>query len=542
MSESTLVPNPILLNELRAQKEALLRERDLRKNYGIHFYRPHEKQHKFHSSNKKGRYGRTGNRFGKSEMGICETLSHCIGGRLWYKYAFDILNGERQVVERHLGGDRNELITKGIAQRPIKALLLVVDWDMAKKVFTNQTDDPNTCGKIFKFLPKELLGKVHLSRGGHVDQIEIKRPAEFGGGISTLTIDTIEAWKHNKLGGESADWDLIHIDEPIPEEMFKSYSRGLMDRNGKYYFTCTPLDQMWINKLFTPKGRYNLLEEQTSPGFTFEDRFIITGAIYDNPYRNDEGVAGFESTLTKAERDCRLLGIPLNLAGLVYKEFVYDLHVLSELPKGWEAYHLPPKDYTCRVAWDVHDAIPQALLFIATAPTGEAFVCHELFFDKLITPNAKALQEWVKGRFVPDYLIDPRAVIESPVTGESILDKLMEFGLWFERGSKDMELGISSTREKLNERREMRSLGGEPVSSPTIYFCPNCEVTIGEIMQYCYNSKTQKPVDKDDHMVENLRRLILNGLEYISPPKDSDWTPRAALKVGYSEDRKPLPR
>lgn len=528
-------PNPLHLAELRKQKADLLRLRELKANYGINFYRPHAKQHRFHTCSATARYGRTGNRFGKSEMGICETLAHCLGGRPWYRYTFDVLDGQKRVTETHVGHDRHPLITKGIAQRPIKALLLVVDWDMAKKVFTNQTDDPNTCGKIFRFLPKENIGKIHLSRGGHVDQIEIKRPQEFGGGISTLTIDTIESWKHNRLGGESADWDLIHIDEPIPEEMFKSYARGLMDRDGKYYFTCTPLDQMWINDHFTPAAKRGVSQEEAGSGMAFRtpegtERFIITGSIYDNPYRNEKGVATFEASLTREEKACRLNGLPLSLAGLIYKEFVYDLHVLADVPKGWEDYHLPPKDYTVRVAWDVHDAIPQAVLFAATAPTGEVFIYDEQFFDKLISPNAELLKEKVKGRFVADYIIDPRAVIESPVTGESILDKLMDYDLWFEKGSKDMDLGISETRELLKARTES--------GMPRIWFSPNIAQTLFEINRYCYNPKTMRPVDKDDHMMENLRRLILNGLEYIAPARDSDWNARKPLTVSHREDRR----
>jgi len=515
------------LATLRRQVEALKRVAELKKAFGINFYRPHLKQHKFHTCDKIGRFLRTGNRFGKSECGIVETLSFCLGGRLFYREAFDILDGDRKVAVAHEGGKDHPFVTVGIPQRPIKALLLVVDWDMAKAIFTNQTDDPSTCGKIWKFLPKNSIGKVHLSRGGHIDQIEIKRPAEFGGGISVLKIDTIESWKHNKLGAESADWDVIHVDEPVPEAMFKGYSRGLMDRRGKYWFTCTPLDQMWMNDRFTPavdKG------ESSSDGLAFDNKYLITGSIYDNPHRSDQGVADFEADLTEEEKQCRLFGHPLELAGRVYKEFVYDDHVLQTVPAGWEDFHLPPKNYTIRLAWDVCGARrPQAFLYCATAPDETVYVYDEQYFEPLMEPNLELAKRKIADRHVAAQLIDPIAMVKSAATDSyPITDLAATFELYFDPGSKDKTTGISSTKELLKERNPL-------TKRPRILFSPKLKRTLWEFSHYVYDTDKNEPKLENGDMLENLRRLVLNGLNFIEPPTDSDFLPREHSRVSHSD-------
>lgn len=540
------------LNELRREKALLLRQRQLREQYGLHFYRPHWKQHKFHICDAASRYGRTGNRFGKSEMGIHEDVAWCLGGRIWYREAFDVLGTEKVVnpdgswewvpvvKEHHPGGHAHEYVTRGIPGRPVKGLLIVVDWDMAKRIFTNNEGSWETKGKLFKAIPREAIGRCTLSRGGHLEKVEIKRLTEFGGGSSTLSIDTIESYKHNKLGAESADWDFIHIDEPCPEKLYKAHARGLMDRNGRDWFTCTPLDEMWINDKFTPPGRKSLLEVEE---ITFENKldsgasagkmFMITGSIHDNPHMDKAGKARYEATLTREERACRLFGLPLAMAGLVYKEFIYDMHVLADVPKGWDAYHLPPLNYTVRVAWDVHGArIPQAVLFAATAPDGTVFIYDELFCEPLITPNARLVKKKLANRFVVSQIIDPRAMIKNPVTNSAdVIEAIQEEDLYFEAASKDLTTGISKVKEKLEERHVVSNL-------PTIYFSPNLAQTMFEFSHYIYDLEKNEPKDENNHMMENLYRLVLNGLDYIEPPSDADYRRRSVLTIGREEDRR----
>ncbi len=508
------------VNELRAEQERLRRAKQLRQSYGIDFYRPHAKQDRFHAAgHKTGRYCRTGNRGGKTKCGAAEDVAWLLGGRTWYKHSFDVLDGGRNVVRHHAGSQNCELIGKGIPRGPVKGLLLVNDWDKCTEIFTNRVGSYENWGELFKLIPRDALGKPHVSRGGHVDQIPVKRLTEFGGGESVLYVDTVESYKHANMSAESSSWDFIHLDEPCPRPMFVAHKRGLVDRNGKFWVNCTPLSEMWLNDEFVPPAQH--VVDSAPEGLEFDKlsdggagRFMITWSVYDNPYNSREAIAEFEAGLNREERECRLFGLPLNMAGLIYKEFVYDLHVVCDIPVGWEDYHLPPRNYTIRVWWDYHIRLPQAVLFFATDPKGRIFVFDELFSDNLIDPVAKAVVEKTKGYFVADYEIDKLAVVPHPITDESIIDELAKYDLYFEPATKDLALGINKVREKLSER--------DHNGLPTIFFSPALAQTLFEFTHYVYDPKKNTPRDEDNHMMENLYRAVLNGLSYIEPPEEGE--------------------
>lgn len=529
----------IRVNELREELAAVQRLKDLREANGLNFYQPHAKQHRFHISTATGRFCRTGNRGGKTKCGGAEDVAFCVGGRLWYRETFPILDGQKRIVEEHVGRWDHPYVTLGIPQRPVKLLLVVVDWDKAQEIFTNNEGDYSSWGELFQLIPRNLIEHVNKSRGGHIDRIDIKRPDEFGGGISSIYLDTVQSYKMNKLSAESSDWDAIHLDEPCPHKMFTAHKRGLVDRNGRFWINCTPLDEPWINDEFTPpvKGRPEVAPE----GLAFNklesgggSRFMITWSIEDNPYNSKEAIEEFKAGLTREEIECRIHGIPLAMAGLVYKEFQYDEHVLEKVPKGWDDFHLPPKDYTIRLWWDFHTRLPQAVLFFATDPHGTVYVYDELFSDNLIDPVATAIVNKTKDRFVTNYEIDPFALIPNPVDGSCIVDELMEYGLYFNPATKDKRRGINQVRKRLLER--------DPFGKPTIFFSPRLAETLREFNHYVFDLEKNEPKDENDHMMENLYRAILNGLEYIQPVSDEDYAHRRETIIRPDEFRRALPR
>ena len=59
---------------------------------------------------------------------------------------------------------------------------------------------------------------------------------------------------------------------------------------------------------------------------------------------------------------------------------------------------------------------------------------------------------------------------------------------------------------------------------PTIFFSPGLAQTLFEFTHYVYDPVKNTPVDENNHMMENLYRAVLNGLSYIEPPDDYDYT------------------
>ena len=70
--------------EARRELELLRKHNKLRDENGLLCYKPHRKQEMFHYyGDRKYRYVRTGNRFGKSDMGAAEDVAWAVGARLW---------------------------------------------------------------------------------------------------------------------------------------------------------------------------------------------------------------------------------------------------------------------------------------------------------------------------------------------------------------------------------------------------------------------------------------------------------------------------
>jgi hypothetical protein len=479
----------------QAQLVNALEELDiLKQQNGSAFYHPHHKQDLFHrGGHKKYRYVRTGNRWGKSQCGAAEDVANARGFREWYP------EGD---VARYAG----------IPKRSTKGVILVHDWGKAEEIFTNQIDGTGR-GKLFDYIPRDELINVHKGSSGNVDCIKIKSK---WGGISTIYLDTVKSFLQNPMGHESSQWDWIHVDEPIPQDLWKAVSRGLMDTNGRAWFLCTPLNQAWINDFFIPSRRTRLNTEGST---SFDNKLVIIGSTKDNPHITDEAREEYAKTLSVDERQCRLEGIPKSMSGMVYKsfspEYSPDGHVYENTPTGWENCVTPPVDYTIRYAIDPHPQTPHAVLFAATAPTGEVFFFREIFEQTLVKNLAEQINNIVANRLVLTCLCDPAAFINNPVSGDTFADTLAIHGIVVQKAVKDLARGIIASQAALKKTM--------PEGHKWLNFHSSLAETLWEFDHYEWDSKREnKPIDKNDHMMENFYRLILNGLDWVDPISNED--------------------
>lgn len=475
------------------------------KTNGLSLYRPHAKQDYFHAHGDfKFRYGRTGNRFGKTKMGVGEDIAWAIGERSWYKSSFDVIDGNGNITRRHEGGDKHPFVHLGIPQRPTKGLILCTDWEKAKKVFTNETEG-FTAGAIWQLLPKANFVRRNVDHSGHINEFVIKSK---WGGHSTISIETIAGYKLNNQRGESEFYDWIHVDEPIPEEMWNSYSRGLMDHNGSAWFTCTPLREPWINTFFLPSNRTKL--DDSKPNIfnrdgTIANRVVIVGKSTDNPYTDAAGIEEYMYGLSDREKSARMFGLPIEQSGLVHPWFSEVDHAYTTLPPGWSEINKPPLDYTIRVHVDPHPCTPNAVLFAATSPRGQVFFFDEIFDACSADILAQMILKKIEGYFCPVIWMDPSGFITSMDDKTTFADDFLEYGLVPEKASKDLNRGIIQTNVALKKKGYL-------------YFAHNLIRTFWELDRYVFQDplrKPDKPKDKDDHMIEGLHRLVLGGLNYI---------------------------
>jgi hypothetical protein len=481
------------LAQLKRRKIALLQEKlALKKDFGLMFYRPHPKQDRFHRAGKfKRRYLRAGNRFGKSDMGVAEDCAWLLGYRPWY-------------------AESDPARYEGLPNRPVKGLVIAADWDKVREIFTE--DKGERIGKFFRFLPKDVIKSCRRTATGVINWIELTNG-------STISFDTVKAYITNPMGGESSDWDFVHVDEPCPEKMFRAAARGLLDRDGASWFTLTPLSEPWIDDMFFPDIKHQMSNGVDAERVDDERRiFAIQGSMRDNPYLSEIAINEYLDTLPPEERECREKGIPLERAGRIYKDFKYDVHVLSEVPRGWESYNNPPSDYSIYYAIDPHPQTPHAVLFLAVAPTGELFFYDEVFEHTSLKPiptwtHKPSLSQMIWQRILGRNLIygicDPLGFITTPVTMTSMVDDLNETGLLPRPATKDPCRGILRVQEALCRKNY-------------IYVSPHLTRFLYEIERYHWDQKRpDKPVDKDDHMMEDFYRLILENPVYV--PKEDPY-------------------
>ncbi len=461
--------NPAELVLAKQRQAALLRRKlDAVKRDGLPFYRPHPKQERFHRSTALRRGAFTGNRFGKSTMGCAEDCAWLRGERPWV--------APTDLARR-----------AGIPQHAIKGLVIVNDWDKVKEIWTGQD------GKIWRFLPKNLVKQCTRNHSGAIDTVVVTNPF---GSTSTLRFDTVRSWMSNPLGSESSDWDFIHVDEPCPEGMFKAAARGLIDRGGAAWFTLTAISEPWITDAFDPDGVFDV----THP-------FVVEGSIYDNIYLHKDAIDAYEATLTPDERECRLYGKPLHKAGLIYKCFQRDRHVLDKLPLGWTSWVEPPASWSYYLYIDPHPHTPHMVTFLTVDPFGRLYFFRDMFEKCLISELCAKVKAALDGRRLVRVRLDPLAFIEDPVRGTTMADEFRRCGIAADKSSKDLSRGILRVNEVLQ-------------SAAFPWFTPECRRTIWEFGRYHWDEATGKPVDKDDHAMECLYRAVLDEPTFVDPTSD----------------------
>jgi hypothetical protein len=419
----------------------------------------------------------------------------------------------------------------GIRQDANKGLIITTDWDKVDEIFTSQR---GTEGKLWQLLPRGFVRSTRRNHSGAIELVECTNG-------STLRFDTVKSWLTNPQGSESSDYDFIHIDEPCPEGQYKAAARGLIDRDGKDWFTLTPLTEPWIHDMFFPSRRTR--ETEVSHGSYWAQRTTT----YDNPYLTLEAVQDYENTLTEDEKQCRMLGVPLELSGLVFKEFDWNTHVLSSVPYGWNGFNDPPLNYTILFAIDPHPQTPHHVLFLAVDPTGSLFLYDEIYVHSTIEElsekiNARLVKKvetkegWsIVSRFCIRQIADPAAFVTFPVlnakSGKHITmaDEFGEHGLFLSKASKAREFAILETKRVLRAK----TLNGMAMLNVS----PDLTEVLFEFGHWCWDTQENKPRDERDHAMENLGRLLLEEPKWVDP---AGYAPLQMKDVEFNNSAKAL--
>jgi phage terminase large subunit-like protein len=420
---------------------------------GLDRYVPLPKQKQFHKSRKKGRIYSGGNRAGKTVAGAVESAMWLCGKHPVYSPKFP---------------------------PPVRGRAVGVDFDHGV--------DQIMLPEIRKWIPSDMLIEGSWQKSYH----KPTRILTLKNG-STLEFMSYDQDKEKFVGtSRHFTW----FDEEAPENIFNECLARLIDTNGHWWMTVTPLqDFSWLADL------YELVESGSVAWVE-----ILEVHTDENSHIDPEALDFNLFNVSDEERQARTKGTGYAGSNLIYPKFS-DALVNPPVGQTKAAFM---KNWWHFVAMDHGFRNPTAFLFFAVGPDDQILVYDEIYeTENLVRDNAKIYMEKVKQLGInPSYVIaDPSTRNTDPITGTSVMTEYNEHGVWFHLGNNDVHAGILRVRGMLDSGR--------------LRISKNCVNLIRESRKYKWakpiSSKVQArtnnmetPVKKDDHAMDALRYGVMS--------------------------------
>ncbi len=417
---------------------------------GLDRYVPMEIQKRFHEAITQGRLYSGGNRAGKTVAGVVEDVQWMTGKHPIHSKEFP---------------------------PPIRGRACGVDFDRGV--------DKILLPEFKKWVPPSFL-------------IDGKWDKSYHKGSKVLTLNNgsfCEFMSYDQdvdsFAGTSRHF--IHFDEEPPKAIFTECLARLIDTNGKWWMTMTPLIEFsWTaDDLFEPI-KAGLIDFVS----LFEAR------TDENVHIVQEAIDTLTFLMEDDEKKARTTGSGYSETTLIYPEF--PQHVIDSIPVGV----LKEGGYKFFTAKDHGLRNPTAILWFAYKDE-EIIVFDEYYeTDRLVKENAQAYLNILEQQdIVIDYMVgDPSTQNRNAQTGTSIQHEYGEHGVWYFLGHNDVKAGILRVKSALEDGR--------------LKITANCENLIREARTYKWkkpiSSKVQarsnlleEPVKRKDHALDALRYGIM---------------------------------
>jgi phage terminase large subunit-like protein len=310
----------------------------------------------------------------------------------------------------------------------------------------------------------------------------------------------------DKFAGTSRHF--VHFDEEPPESIYTENVARLVDTGGSLWITMTPVDGMtWV------------FDSVYEPGKSGEDKLIdvIEVDMTENPHLNAESVQEFLGSLSDDERKARGRGEFVQMGGLIYKKFdpkPGGLHVLNDAG----TFTTPPADWVWVVSLDHGFNNPTAILWHGISPDGRLLTFYEEY------GSGRVIEDWARtihsvnkqfGRAPDYYIADPSIKNSDPITGTSIYQEYVKYGIPFMLANNDVKAGLIRVARYMEPR-------GDGI--PLWRVSANCRNLIRELTRYRWKTYASKklastnnlydePHKKDDHASDSLRYFIMSRPE-----------------------------
>lgn len=323
---------------------------------------------------------------------------------------------------------------------------------------------------------------------------------------------------------EGPTFGFIWCDEPPPEAIYKANISRLR-KGGIMMLTGTPLAGSAY--LYDAFATGNVEVDITLPNgevtkYMRKVAYVeadVESACKIHGVRGHLEHSAIEAMIAEYDEDekqARIYGKFQHLVGMVFKKFDRKIHVIPPFP-------INKRDFCVVEYIDPHPRNPDAVLWVAIDRYNQKYVIDELFtspddVDELVGSitghNANYRVLWRKG--------DPSMfnVNQHDQDGKSLGDRMSDRGLTYEPASKRR----ADADRRIAEALAFLEIKGNIVKPPELYIFSTCQRLIFELEHYRWDEHTgksadkhgkkEKPIDKDDHMIENLGRALLDDPQY----------------------------
>jgi len=358
-------------------------------------YKPHDKQVQFHTDPSRGRLYIGGNRSGKTVGGTVEDIWRLRGQHPYLRVPPAPIRGRIVTTSFH----------EGVKQVIIPELQ---KWLPPSELINGSWED--SYQKADRFLT--------LANGSTCELMSYDQDVD-------------------KFAGTSRHF--IHFDEEPPKEIYTECRMRLVDTEGDWWMTMTPVMGMtWV------------YDEIYIPGLVPGGRIGVTMIdTAENPYISSAEIEEVIGDLDENDRKARKQGQFVNIGGLAFKNFNVLRNVINPLTpeklrklKGWTHYASLDHGFNNPTAWLWHAVSPpnaQGKSFVVTYDeiyANETVV--EVFAKQVLEHNG------YPERVHPSiYVGDPAITQRQGVTGDSIKLAYMKHGIPIVLGNNDVSIGIN---------------------------------------------------------------------------------------------------
>ena len=487
---------------------------------GKNFYHPNDKEYKFFLHYPKMSVWVSaisgGNRSGKTATCVMDLIMQAEGWHPLQKENLERLADE--ALEKWVR-EWCKLIyskKKWIASPPIRARCVAVDF-------------PNYVDKIIgpeyaKWLSYDLVDPNSIGYNK-----ERERMIKWKNGSFVEFMTTLQDLRAH--GGAARH--VVQVDEECFQDYWVENIMRVISFGGRMVYGATAVEGI----TWTEEAIFEPAEDPKN-----DEIYMIEITTYDNPMNTHEDVDRIlKQCADDTDVDIRIYGKRKRKGGKVFP-MAKDEH-----PWIIERFEIPKDKGVLVLAIDPHPHIPHAGLWIWIDYEG---LFHPLIEDK---PNFYEVAEFFENGSIPEIkffvseqennlarnheycLLDPMAwhADQTKPEDKPIYEQLEEYGIYPQRGSKDREANIIRCQQmltiahpKLTTADYMRTkknpdmiLRMHPDAHPRLMTFEDLEVTRQERRNWHYPTYRRsalmehapikrKPVDRDDHMMENEGRIL----------------------------------